>query len=180
MKLQIHGRNLNITPAMQSHTEKKLDFLSKYFLISDDTPANITVMVNPNNLKVEVTVFTKFATLRAEVTHEDYYSAIDLALDKLEDQIRRQKTRLSRKHREKLAEAFLNQIEQEEDLGLVRTKRIDAQRMSLDDAILRMEMLGHSFFIYTDEDDDHISVVYKRNKGGYGLLEASLEETVDG
>ena len=180
MKLQIHGRNLTITQAMQAHTEKKLEFLHKYFLIGEETPAQVSVMVYPNQLKVEVTVFTKFAILRAEVNHEDYYSAIDLAIDKLEDQIRRQKTRLSRKHREKLAEAFVQQIDQEEEKGLVRTKQIEAQRMSLEDAILKMEMLGHSFFLYTDEEEDRFAVVYKRHDGGYGLLEALPQLEVDG
>ena len=106
MKLHIHGKNLVITEAMLQSTEKKLAFLSKYFLIEEDTPANISVKVNPKDLKVEITILSKIAILRAEVSHEDYYAAIDLAVDKIEDQIRKQKTRLSRKHREKLSKAF--------------------------------------------------------------------------
>jgi len=171
MNVHIHGRNLTITQAMQAHTEKKLEFLHKYFLISEETPAQVSCMVHPSQLKVEITIHTKFAILRAEVIHEDYYSAIDLAIDKLEDQIRRQKTRLSRKHREKLAQAFADQIDAQEQVGVVKTKQVEAEYMSLDDAILRMEMLGHSFFVYTDEDDKQLSIVYKRHDGGYGLLE---------
>ncbi|HCT63269.1 MAG TPA: ribosome-associated translation inhibitor RaiA [Erysipelotrichaceae bacterium] len=176
MKLHIHGKNVTITEAMLQTTQKKLSFLEKYFLIEEDTPANVSVKVYPNSLKVEVTILSKIAILRAEVSHEDYYAAIDLAIDKLEDQIRRQKTRLSRKHREKLSKAFIEQIDKTEEvkpIGVVKTKTISAEVMSLDDAIMRMEMLGHSFFIYTDEEEHQMAVVYKRLDGGYGLLETS-------
>ena len=176
MKLHIHGKNVTITEAMLQTTQKKLSFLEKYFLIDEETPANVSVMVHPKNLKVEVTILSKVAILRAEVSHEDYYAAIDLVVDKLEDQIRRQKTRLSRKHREKLSKAFIEQIDKTEEVkpaGVVKTKTVTAEIMSLDDAIMRMEMLGHSFFIYTDEEEHQMAVVYKRLDGGYGLLETS-------
>lgn len=176
MKLHIHGKNVTITEAMLQTTQKKLSFLEKYFLIDEETPANVSVKVYPNSMKVEVTILSKIAILRAEVSHEDYYAAIDLAIDKIEDQIRRQKTRLSRKHREKLSKAFIEQIDKTEEVkpvGVVKTKTISAEVMSLDDAIMRMEMLGHSFFIYTDEEEHQMAVVYKRLDGGYGLLETS-------
>ena len=85
MKLHIHGKNLTITEAMLQTTQKKLAFLEKFFLIDEDTPANISVKVNPKDLKVEVTILSKIAILRAEVNHEDYYAAIDLAVDKIEE-----------------------------------------------------------------------------------------------
>lgn len=176
MKLHIHGKNLTITEAMMQSTTKKLSFLEKYFLIDEDTQANVAVKVNPSDLKVEITIFNKIGTLRAEIKHEDYYTAIDLAIDKLEEQIRKQKTRLSRKHREKLSKAFIEQIDQDENTkpeAVVRTKAIHAQEMSLDEAIMQMEMLGHNFFVYTDEEDKRISIVYKRLDGGYGLLETA-------
>ncbi len=177
MKLHIHGKNLTITQAMHDTTEKKLAMLEKFFQIDEDTNANVTVKVYNNSLKVEITVFTKVGVLRAEIRNADYYNAIDLAMDKLEDQIRRQKTRLSRKHNEKLSKKFVEEAIQEVEKAdggeVVRTKTIDAVEMSLDDAIMQMEMLGHSFFIYTDEEDKKISVVYKRLDGGYGLLETA-------
>lgn len=175
MKLHIHGKNLTITQAMHDTTEKKLSVLEKFFQIDEETNANVSVKVYNNSLKLEITIFTKVGVLRAEVRNPDYYNALDLAMDKLEDQIRRQKTRLSRKHNEKLSKVFIEEVaEPTEKAGeLVRTKSIEAQEMSLDDAIMQMEMLGHSFFIYTDEEDKNISVVYKRLDGGYGLLETS-------
>ena len=120
-----------------------------------------------------MTIPTKVGILRAEVEHEDFYAAIDLAIDKLEDQIRRQKTRLSRRHKDSLAESFIEKDEkvlEEEDIA-VKTKTITPEKMDLEEAIMRMEMLGHSFFIYVDNEDDEIAVVYRRNDGKYGLIE---------
>lgn len=177
MKLNIHGKNLTITEAMYDRTSKKLSFLDKYFNIEPDTVANVVVKVYQNGIKFEVTIFTKVGVLRAEVPHEDYYAAVDLAIDKLEDQIRRQKTRLSRKYKEKLSKVFLDIIESEdrekedEKAVIVRTKSIDAQEMDVQDAIMKMEMLNHSFFVYTDSETKTVSVVYKRHDGGYGCLE---------
>ena len=176
MKLNIHGKNLTITDAMFDRTTKKLSFLEKYFNIAPDTVANVVVKAYQNGIKFEVTIFTKVGVLRAEVPHEDYYAAVDLAIDKLEDQIRRQKTRLSRKHKEKLSKAFLEAIEAEESKAQekeipVRTKSIDAQEMDVQEAIMKMEMLNHSFFVYTDAETKTVSVVYKRLDGGYGCLE---------
>ena len=82
MKLNIHGKNVTITEAMENRTTKKLSFLDKYFMIDEDTEANVAVKVNPTDLKVEVTIVTKIGLLRAEVVHEDYYAAVDLAIDK--------------------------------------------------------------------------------------------------
>lgn len=176
MKFYIHGKNVSITDAMRERIEKKLSFLEKYIMIDEDTTANVVVKVYPVYQKIEVTIPTKIGLLRAEAAHEDLYSAIDIAIDKLEDQLLRQKTRLSRKHRDKLALAFIDSEEYgaevlDEDDVVVRTKQIDPELMDLEEAILRMEMLDHSFFIYTDSETDKIAVVYKRNDGGYGLLE---------
>ena len=99
MKVQIYGKNVTITQGMQEKVENKLKFLDKYFIIEDYLTANVVAKVHTNDVKVEITIPTKFAVLRAEVVHEDFYAAIDLAIDKLEDQIRRQKTRLERKLR---------------------------------------------------------------------------------
>lgn len=176
MKVQIYGKNITVTSAIAEKIEKKLSHLEKYFIIDENVVANVVVRVYPNKQKIEVTIPTKFAVLRAEVVHDDLYAAIDLAIDKLEDQIRRQKTRLTRKNKEKLAYAFIGEDEEvmddyEEEDELVKTKSIVAETMELDEAIMRMEMLNHSFFIYRDDENGDIAVVYKRNDGGYGLIE---------
>lgn len=176
MKVQIYGKNITVTPSIEEKVVNKLRLLEKYFIIDENATANVVVRVYPQGQKIEVTIPTKMVILRAEVTHEDLYAAIDLVIDKLEDQIRRQKTRLSRRGKEKLALAFIDNEETEEyedDLEdeVVRTKTITPERMDLDEAIMRMEMLNHSFFIYTDVETDEISVVYKRHNGGYGCIE---------
>ncbi len=172
MKFTIYGDNVVITEGMREKIETKLSFLKKYLLIDDNTTARVVAKVYPNTQKVEITIPTKIGILRAEVMNPDFYAAVDLAIDKLEDQIRRQKTRLSRRHKDSLAESFLmtEDVESDDDVP-VRTKTIDAEEMTLDEAIMQMEMLGHSFFIYTDADSEKIAVVYKRHDGAYGLIE---------
>ena len=175
MKVQIYGKNITVTPAIAEKIEKKLNHLEKYFMIDENVVANVVVRVYPNKQKIEVTIPTKFAVLRTEVVHDDLYAAIDLAIDKLEDQIRRQKTRLTRKNKEKLAYAFIEEMDFEdsydEEEEVVRTKSIVPDTMELDEAIMRMEMLNHNFFIYRDDETKEIAVVYKRHDGGYGLIE---------
>ena len=173
MKVNIVGKNVKVTPAIAEKVNKKLDHLTKYFLIDDNVTAKVLIRTYPVGQKIEVTIPTKYAILRAEVVDDDLYAAIDLAIDKLEDQIRRQKTRLQRKNRLSLAEAFLDEEESSEDDidEVVKTKSIEPQEMSLDEAIMKMELLGHDFFIYTDDETEKIAVVYKRKDGDYGLIE---------
>ena len=173
MRFEIVGKNVTVTQAMREQIEKKLSSLEKYLLIDPDTMVRVVARVYPNSQKVEITVPTKVGILRTEVVNDDFYSAVDLAIDKLEDQIRRQKTRLSRRHREHLSDAFIQaDIQQEEEQDIpVRTKSVTADEMALDEAIMQMELSGHSFYIYKDEDSGKIAVVYGRHSGGYGLIE---------
>lgn len=172
MKFAIYGENVTVTDEMREKIENRLSDLNKYVVIDEAQSAKVTVKVNSggNALKVEVNVPTKVGLMRSEVVHEDFSTAVDLAIDKLEDQIRRQKGRLSRRHKESLAENFYEDNDDGNDTP-VRTKTIYAEEMILDEAIMRMEMLSHSFFIYKDLDSEKPAVVYKRNDGGYGLIE---------
>lgn len=174
MRYQIVGKNIEITQAIESKIVRKLEYLEKYFIIKDETPCRVVVSVQSHVHKIEVTINTKAGILRGEVATNDLYSAIDLVVDKLEDQIRRVKTRYDRTHREKLGKTFV--LDEIEDLDLkdeepVKTKTIHVDALDLDEAIGRMEMLGHTFFIYKDIDENRIAVVYKRKAGGYGLIE---------
>ena len=170
MKFAIYGENVTINDQMREKIENRLSDLNKYVVIDEQQSAKVTVKINGGPLKVEVNVPSKVGLLRSEVVHEDFSTAVDLAIDKLEDQIRRQKGRLSRRHKDSLAENFFEESESEDDTP-VRTKTVYAEEMVLDDAIMHMEMLSHSFFIYKDLDSEKIAVVYKRNDGGYGLIE---------
>jgi putative sigma-54 modulation protein len=170
MKFAIYGENVTVNDQMREKIEQRLSDLNKYVVIDEEQSAKVTVKVYGGGLKVEVNVPTKVGLMRSEVVHEDFSTAVDLAIDKLEDQIRRQKGRLSRRHKDSLAENFFEETESEDDTP-VRTKTVYAEEMVLDDAIMHMEMLSHSFFIYKDLDSEKIAVVYKRNDGGYGLIE---------
>lgn len=172
MKFAIYGENVTINDQMREKIENRLSDLNKYVVIDEQQSAKVTVKINGGPLKVEVNVPSKVGLLRSEVVHEDFSTAVDLAIDKLEDQIRRQKGRLSRRHKESIAESFVEESDDSNDTP-VRTKTIYAEEMVLDDAIMHMEMLSHSFFIYKDLDSEKIAVVYKRNDGGYGLIEVS-------
>ena len=174
MKFEIIGKNVSITEAMRNKIEGKLSNLEKYFMIDENTKARVLVRTYPNSQKVEVTIPLKFGIIRAEEIHEDMYAAVDLVMDKLEDQIRRQKTRLNRFERKSLAEAFIEDAA-EEDIP-VKTKSIELSEMSLDEAIMNMELIGHSFYAYLDEETGEVSIVYRRNDGGYGVIETSREK----
>ncbi len=121
-----------------------------------------------------MTIPTEYVLLRAEVVDQDLYNAIDLVIDKLEGQIRKYKTRLNRKSKDnKLAFnlASIEPLDDEEEDVLVKTKTITPKPMDMEEAIMQMELIGHSFFVYRDTETDAISIVYRRNDGNYGLIE---------
>lgn len=171
MKVNIVGKNISVTQAIAEKITKKLETLEKYIIINETDSANVLIRTYPTKQKIEVTIPTKFAIMRAEVVDDDLYAAIDKVIDKLEDQIRRQKTRLERKHKDSLALSFLQDAYDEEEDEEVKTKSIVPTEMDLDEAIMNMELLGHDFYIYVDDETKKIAVVYKRNYGGYGLIE---------
>ena len=177
MKYQIIGKNISVTDAIRDDIERKLRRMDKYFVINDDVLCRAVVRSYTVGAKVEITIFTKQMDFRAEVKNDDLYAAVDLAVDKLEGQMRKLKTRMDRtKESDSLGRALAmeNIIEdaEEDKEEIVRTKSIRLEPMSIDEAITRMEALGHSFFLYLDEEDDEIAVVYRRIDGGYGVIEA--------
>ncbi len=174
MKTIIRGKNIELTDGIETKINKKLASLDKYFIMGENVEAKVLIRVYPIGQKIEVTIPTEYVLLRAEVVDEDLYNAIDLVVDKLEGQIRKYKTRLSRKSKDnKLAfnTATLAEIEDSEEDVIVKTKTITPKPMDLEEAIMQMELIGHSFFVYKDIETDLISVVYKRNDGAYGLIE---------
>ena len=147
--------------------------LDKYFIVSDNVEAKVLVRTYPYGQKIEVTIPTEYVLLRAEVVDEDLYNAIDAVIDKLEGQIRKYKTRLNRKSKDnKLAfnMASIEPLEEEEEDVLVKTKTINPKPMDMEEAIMQMELIGHSFFVYRDTESNSISIVYRRRDGDYGLI----------
>ena len=179
MKYQIIGKNIQVTDGIASAIEKKLSKMDKFFLINDDVECRAVVSVHGETQRIEITIFLPQMPLRAEVEDQDLYAAIDLAIDKLVGQMRKVKTRMDRSRgRESFIDAvqFQELLEEqgddkEEDV-VVRAKSYYLTPMKIDEAILRMEALGHDFFVYLDEEDDRISVVYIRRDGGYGVIQA--------
>lgn len=183
MNYNIRGENIEVTPAIRDYVEKKVSKLDRYF---NETP-NANVHVNlkvyqDKTAKVEITIPLPNLALRAEETNLDMYAAVDLIVDKLERQIRKHKTKVNRKFRERgnTKEFFANvagngaaQDEEENDLEVVRTKRFDLKPMDSEEAVLQMNLLGHSFFVYTDADTNSTNIVYRRKDGKYGLIETN-------
>ena len=174
MKITLRGKNIEITEAIEEKVSEKLSKLDKYFIVSENVEAKVLVRTYPYGQKIEVTIPTEYVLLRAEVVDQDLYNAIDLVIDKLEGQIRKYKTRLNRKSKDnKLAFnlASIEPLEDEEEDVLVKTKTITPKPMDMEEAIMQMELIGHSFFVYRDTETDAISIVYRRNDWDYGLIE---------
>lgn len=185
LDFNIRGENVEVTPAIREHIEKKVNKLERYFTEGVNATAHVNLKVyNDKETKVEITIPMKNVTLRAEERHNDLYAAIDLIVDKLERQIRKYKTRVNRKYREregvaafiqdsKDEEAKDQQTDEDNEFNVVRTKRLDLKPMDQEEAILQMNMLGHDFFIFNDGETDATNIVYKRRDGKYGLIETN-------
>ncbi len=177
MKCQITGKNIVVTDSIRHAIETKLEKMDKYFVIDEDVEANVLIRTYKTAQKIEITIYTKMMDFRVEVKDDDLYAAVDLAIDKLEGQMRKLKTRLNRRHREGLgrAIAFENFESENDDTNdeIVRVKELDLTPMDMEEAITKMEALNHSFFIYLDAEDEKISVLYRREDGGFGVLQVN-------
>ena len=169
MKFIIRGNKIKVTEAIKSYIESKIGRVDKYF----DHEVETTVVIRTRGIDqiVEITIPTKRVTLRCEEANKDLYAAIDIASDKLERQIRKNKTRLKNKKIENVFVDFEVNDEEITDEKIVKRKKIDNKPMSEEEAILQMELLGHEFFIFQNTDTDNISVVYKRKDGNFGIIE---------
>ena len=175
MKVTVIAKNMELTEALKEIVQKKISKLEKYF--EKDVEAKATLSVQKNRQIIEVTIPFNGAILRGEESTSDMYKSLDLVEDKLERQIRKQKTRLSRKHGGSVKFGELNDIDTkaEEDLGkLVRVKKFGVKPMNSEEAMLQMDLLGHNFFVFQDADTNKVNVIYKRKDGDYGLLEPEL------
>ena len=175
MKYNIRGDKLVVTDAINNYVESKLDKLNKYFK-EDDILANVLLRVRGTSQIIEVTIPTDKFILRSEEEDKDLYAAIDIAIDKLERQIRKNKTKLQSKKVKDLIskEIIIDEIEDVEnniDEKIVKRKTIEVKPMSEEEAILQMELLGHQFYIFKDSETLKPTVVYKRKEGNYGVIE---------
>jgi len=155
----------------------KLEKIEKYFQPEQELDARVNLKVyREKTAKVEVTIPLGSITLRAEDISQDMYGSIDLVTDKIERQIRKNKTKIERKNKNKVATSQLFTDALVEDANVVqpkvvRSKQIDLKPMDLEEALLQMDLLGHDFFIYVDVEDQTTNVLYRREDGEVGLLE---------
>ena len=173
MKVTIIGRKVNLKDSFKNLTEKKLARFDRIF--EDDAEAKVEVTVEKNRQTVEITIRSRGMIYRAESTLDDMSKALDDVLDSLGNQIRKNKKRLTKKLRTTGLTSFGELSEEEkaeqEDYQIVRTKRFIVKPMSVDEAILQMELLEHQFFLFRNAATGTINVVYRRKDGGFGLLD---------
>lgn len=174
MKITIRGEKVTITKAIKEYITEKLTKLDKYFDNPKNIDCRVLVKVKNNQESIEVTVPTSRFTLRAEERHEDLYAAVDLVIDKLERQIRKNKTRLDDKYRNlpsfEMNFAFEVEDIEIEETNIIKRKDIDMKPMDEEEAMLQIELLNHDFFVFKNVDEDCVSVLYKRKDGKYGII----------
>ena len=174
MEIIIHGDKLKITDAMKEYIEEKLEKLNKYLENSDNVRATVIVKVKNHEQRVEITIPLKAVILRSEEAKDDFYAAVDKTIDKLERQIRKNKTRIMARQNKTNIDFVVSAFEEEEEdkKKVLKRKRIEVKPMNEEEAILQMELLGHQFYMYKDSDTDQVNVVYKRTDGNYGVIES--------
>ena len=171
MRIDIRGDKVKITEAIKSQIEEKLGKLDQYFENPEELKAYVVVRVRNKEQIIEVTIPTPKFTLRAETSEEDLYTAIDLTIDKLERQIRKNKTKMRRKFKDVLQyEMMMDITKDEEESSIVKRKAIELRPMDEEEAILQMELVDHDFFVFKNVDTESVSVLYKRKDGSYGII----------
>lgn len=175
MKFNIRGKNMDVTPAIKGYIEEKIGRLDKYLESPSDVSANIVIKVRGKEQIIEVTMPINKIILRGEESHNDLYAAIDLVSDKIERQIRKNKTKLKKRKEKNNYVDFNYEFEvekdEEQEEKIVKRKSIEMKPMNEDEALLQMDLLGHEFFVFKNTDEDCVSVLYKRKDGNYGIID---------
>ena len=175
MKFIILGKNIDVTEGLRMAVEDKIGKLDKYF--TPETEVHVTLSVEKERQKIEVTIPVKGNIIRSEQVSNDMYVSIDLVEEIIERQLKKYKNKLTN---QKQAANFFKQdyIEKdymdEEEIKIIRTKKFDIKPMYPEDACIQMELLGHNFFVFCNAETDQVNVVYKRKGGTYGLIEPEV------
>lgn len=180
MKFIYYGKNVDLDDKLKELAEKKLGRLNKYF--DNDLESNVTFSTQKELHFVEVTIFLPQHTiLRAEESAYSFEDALDKAADSLYSQVRKYKTKLQRRYHkgdtirfESLTEVHENEVKEDEEPRIVRTKNVALKPMNVEEAILQMELVDHDFFVFQEAETDEVQVVYKRKAGNYGLIKPSI------
>ncbi len=172
MKFTIRGDKLVVTNAIKEYIEEKLGKLDKYYNDASNIDCKVVIRSKNNLQTIEVTIPLNKFILRVEVSDKDLYAAIDLAVDKLEGQIRKNKTKLEKRYIEELPEMNFDYPEEdeEEEVKIVKRKDIDSKPMDEEEAILQMNLLNHDFFVFKNTTEECVSVLYRRKDGKFGII----------
>lgn len=177
MKIHIVGRKMTVYEDTRELIEKKLSKLDKYFKASADPEATVTLSRKRNVSSLDVTINAGGTLFRSEVEADDFRIALDQTVDHIEGQIRKNKTKLAKRMREGVMDmaAIPDSVEETPDTPdgepIIRVKQFEFKPMTPEDAIMQMNLLGHSFFVFTDNTTGDTCVVYTRKDGDYGLIE---------
>ncbi len=174
MRITITGRNIELTPGIKEAVEDKLSKLEKYF--KPDTDVHVTLSVEKDRQKIEVTIPTKGHTIRTEQVSNDMYVSIDLAEEAIERQLLKYRTKIVSKKMNAAANFKAEYLEEkieedDEEIKIVRSKRYDLKPMYPEDACIQMELIGHDFFVFVNAETDDVNVVYKRKGHTFGIIE---------
>ncbi len=177
MKFNIIGRKYDLTDKIKDYVEKKLGKLDKFF--KDDSEARVVIGTIKDNDYIEATIYAGGMMYRAEATDKEVLAAVDKIVDVIERQIRKNKTRLEKKIKRDaamdnmlLSGATYTGGEETNEFEIVKTKRFVVKPMSVEEAILQMNLLGHTFFVFKNQDTDEMNVVYKRKDDKYAIIES--------
>ena len=177
MKIKIFGKNIEVTEGIRSAVEEKIGKLDKYF--AEETRVDVTLSVNKNEQKVEVTIPVKGRIIRAEEISDDMYVSIDMVEETIERQLVKYKNKIIDK-KKSIKEAFTEtyieaDYEDEDEDQIKKTKRFGIKPMDPEEACVEMELLGHNFFVFLNAETEEVNVVYKRKGNTYGLIEPELD-----
>ncbi|SHE66364.1 ribosome hibernation-promoting factor, HPF/YfiA family [Desulforamulus putei] len=174
MKVQVRGKNIQVTPALRDYVEKRLGKLDRF--LDNLGEAVATLVVEGDSHKIEVTIPVNGMLLRGEEATGEMYSSVDLVVEKMERQIERYKAKINRRSNRGVANLAENQDKLEDETPrVIKTKRFAIKPMSLDEAIMQMNLLGHDFFVFSNAETEQTNVVYRRKDGNYGLIEPEFE-----
>lgn len=177
MKVMVYGKNMQLTEALKDTTVKKVKRLEKFF--HQEVEAKVVLSIEKILQKVEVTIPFNGRIVRVEESSDDMYNSIDDAVESLERQIRKYKTKLQSKRQSNESIKFDNiepwyEEEDEEEFRVVKTKRFPVKPMNIEEAILQMDLLKHNFFVFLNCDSEEVNVIYKRKDNNFGLIEPEL------
>ena len=176
MRFIITGRNIDVTEGLKSAVEEKLGKLDRFFAV--ETELNVTLSVEKERQKIEVTIPVKGNIIRSEQVSSDMYVSIDLVEEVIERQLKRYKNKIVDKQQnasEFAPEYIEKEYEDEEEIKIIRSKRFGIKPMAPEEACVQMELLGHNFFVFLNAETNEVNVVYKRKGNTFGLIEPELD-----